>query len=224
MNKTEYQRQKRLKRIRHAVVVLTMLSAGAFMLQKEYREEQRGRILIETRLSPEGEIDSEAMKTPRGTAAQAPMEPNGQENTVSSVESPAVAPPAAEGTEKKSGSGGFPYAEHSGREAETEPPPTETPQKRKFSSAEKNTQDSADAEKSGSIGAEKEAGISRKININTASREELIRLPGVGEKTAELILQYREENGGFASIEEIQNVKRIGMKTYEKLKGCICVS
>ena len=64
---------------------------------------------------------------------------------------------------------------------------------------------------------------SLKININTCSKNELITLPGIGEKTAENIIKYREENGGFKNISHIKNVKRIGEKTFEKIKNMISV-
>ncbi len=66
------------------------------------------------------------------------------------------------------------------------------------------------------------AGDAR-INLNTASLEELDSLPGIGPATAKLILEYRQQYGGFAAPEEIKNVKRIGDKTYEKLKDRIRV-
>ncbi len=61
------------------------------------------------------------------------------------------------------------------------------------------------------------------INLNRATLEELDSLPGVGPATAKNIIDYREEYGGFAAIEEIKNVKRIGDKTFEKLKDHITV-
>ncbi len=61
----------------------------------------------------------------------------------------------------------------------------------------------------------------KKININTASIEELDSLPGVGEATANKILSYREENGNFNSIEELKNVNGIGDKKYDDLKEFI---
>lgn len=63
----------------------------------------------------------------------------------------------------------------------------------------------------------------KKININTATEEELESLKGIGPATARNIISYREEYGGFSSIEEIKNVKRIGDKTFEKIKEDICV-
>ncbi len=54
-----------------------------------------------------------------------------------------------------------------------------------------------------------ESKDSDKIDINTADIEELDKIPGVGEATANKILNYREENGQFKSIEEIKNVNGI---------------
>lgn len=61
----------------------------------------------------------------------------------------------------------------------------------------------------------------KKININTATIEELDSLPGIGEATANKILSYRDENGGFNSIEDLKNVNGIGDKKYEELKEFI---
>lgn len=65
---------------------------------------------------------------------------------------------------------------------------------------------------------------SNKVNINTATVQELDSLPGVGEATANKILNYRQENGKFKSVEEIKNVNGIGEKKYEDLKDAICVN
>ncbi|ASW43986.1 helix-hairpin-helix domain-containing protein [Clostridium isatidis] len=61
------------------------------------------------------------------------------------------------------------------------------------------------------------------ININTASLEELTKINGIGETKAKSIIEYREKNGAFKSIEEIKNVKGIGEKTFEKLKDSITI-
>lgn len=63
---------------------------------------------------------------------------------------------------------------------------------------------------------------SSKININTATIEELDTLPGVGEATANKIVNHRSENGEFKSIEEIKNVNGIGDKKFEDMKELIC--
>lgn len=61
------------------------------------------------------------------------------------------------------------------------------------------------------------------ININTASSEELQSLSGVGPSTAEAIIADREENGLFASVEDLMRVSGIGEKKFAKIKDSICV-
>lgn len=60
-----------------------------------------------------------------------------------------------------------------------------------------------------------------KVSLNSATKEELMTLPGIGESKANLIIEYRENNNGFKTIEEIMNVKGIGKSMYEKIKGYI---
>ena len=62
-----------------------------------------------------------------------------------------------------------------------------------------------------------------KININTASQEELDTLPGIGPSIASKIIDYREENGKFNSIEEIKEVSGIGDAKYDKIKDSITI-
>ena len=66
-------------------------------------------------------------------------------------------------------------------------------------------------------------GEDKRVNLNTATLKELDALPGVGPSTAKNIIAYREAHGGFAAPEEIMNVKRIGEKTFDKLKAHITV-
>lgn len=61
------------------------------------------------------------------------------------------------------------------------------------------------------------------ININTASLEELQKINGVGEVKAKSIINYREKNGGFKSIDEMKNIEGIGDKTFEKMKDKITI-
>ena len=66
-------------------------------------------------------------------------------------------------------------------------------------------------------------GGNEKVNINTANQTELETLPGIGTATAEKIIDYRNKNGKFSSIEDIQNVKGFGNAKYENIKESICV-
>ncbi len=59
------------------------------------------------------------------------------------------------------------------------------------------------------------------VNINTASVEELTKLPGVGPKVAQRIVDYREAHGPFQSVEELLKVKGIGPKRLERLRPLI---
>ena len=63
--------------------------------------------------------------------------------------------------------------------------------------------------------------INKLVNINTAGIKELSTLTGIGEAKAQKIIDYREANGGFKSIDEIMKVKGIGKATYEKFKANI---
>ena len=61
------------------------------------------------------------------------------------------------------------------------------------------------------------------ININTASKEILMQLPGIGEVKAQAIIDYRNQNGPFTSLDQIQEVNGIGPATFEKLKDLITI-
>ena len=67
------------------------------------------------------------------------------------------------------------------------------------------------------------AGDVEKININTATAEELKRLNGVGSKYADRIIAYREKFGLFKASEDIMHVSGIGLKTFEKNREIIIV-
>ena len=62
-----------------------------------------------------------------------------------------------------------------------------------------------------------------KVDINKATVEQLMEIKGIGQKYAERIVEYRDENGPFKKIEDIMEVKGIGTKTFEKIKDLITV-
>ncbi len=62
------------------------------------------------------------------------------------------------------------------------------------------------------------------VNLNTASKEELVALPGVGPAKAQAILDHRKAHGPFKSVEELKDVKGIGAKRFEKIKADLAVS
>ena len=66
--------------------------------------------------------------------------------------------------------------------------------------------------------------VDGKMNINRASKEELMTLPGVGESKADAIIRYRSENGNFKSIEEIMEIEGIKEGVFKKIEDQITVS
>ena len=69
----------------------------------------------------------------------------------------------------------------------------------------------------------KEVGKEVKVNINTATVEELKTLKGIGEKKAEAIIEYRKKNGSFKNKEELMKVRGIGKKLYESFQERVIV-
>lgn len=61
------------------------------------------------------------------------------------------------------------------------------------------------------------------VNLNSAGSSELQTLPGIGPAKAEAIIEYRESNGPYKSIEDLKEISGIGDKTFEKLKDLISV-
>ena len=66
-------------------------------------------------------------------------------------------------------------------------------------------------------------GNASRVNLNTATLEQLQTLPGVGPVLAQSILDYRAEHGRFSSVEELKNVSGIGDTRFERLKGKVAI-
>jgi competence protein ComEA len=62
------------------------------------------------------------------------------------------------------------------------------------------------------------------VNLNSATVAEIASLPGIGPKTADLVVQYRTKNGPFKKIEEIMNVRGVGEKSFLKIKDRLTVA
>ena len=73
------------------------------------------------------------------------------------------------------------------------------------------------------ISAQTAAKAGDKVNINTASLEELQKLPRIGPQIAQRILDFRKENGNFKKVEDILKVPGIGEKVFDQLRDLITV-
>ena len=68
------------------------------------------------------------------------------------------------------------------------------------------------------------AAPSAPLNLNTATAAQLESLPGIGGRTAALIVEYRQKNGAFKKVEDLMNVRGVGEKSFLKLKPLITVT
>ena len=65
------------------------------------------------------------------------------------------------------------------------------------------------------------AAAGERVELNSADRAGLEELPGIGPRTAELIIEYRTENGGFKKVEDLMNVRGIGERTFLRLRDLV---
>lgn len=73
------------------------------------------------------------------------------------------------------------------------------------------------------IDSEDDGSPDKVIDINSASLDDLKKIPGIGDSTAKKIIDYREQNGGFSYKSEIMNISGIGQKKFENIKKYISV-
>lgn len=72
--------------------------------------------------------------------------------------------------------------------------------------------------------ASKPASAGVLINLNTATATQLEAIPGIGARTAERIVEYRQKNGAFKKVEDLMNVRGVGEKSFLKIKPLITVA
>lgn len=72
--------------------------------------------------------------------------------------------------------------------------------------------------KTGDLKAEKRILLPASIDLNLAAKSDLVKLPRIGPAIAQRIIDYRTEHGKFKSLDEVKNVKGIGVKTYENIR------
>lgn len=87
-----------------------------------------------------------------------------------------------------------------------------------------NAQEAQEAAEAGNVTEEQnQSQDDDRVNLNTATKEELMQLPGIGAAKAERILAWREENGSFAQIEDLMKIEGIKEGVFSKIEDCVKV-
>ncbi len=91
-----------------------------------------------------------------------------------------------------------------------------------YSSSKKTApQPTISSEKSKTSTYSNKSALAVMVNINSATENELIALPGIGPSKAHAIAEYRQQQGGFKSVDELKEVKGIGSATLDKLRAYV---
>lgn len=210
--KNKYTLHKKLEKIKQLIVIALMVISGLWYVTKgrekdnaayAFTEQQSSKIIIEK--------DDSGMHEREDTLQHSLQETS--DSVSESIETSGFS--SGRASEKKKDS-----VDKTNKEITVDD--TENNRSSETDSVDRNSKDSEDSGDEGDRDSS-DSDSEDLINLNHATQKELENLPGVGPATAKNIIEYREKYGGFADIEEIKNVKRIGDKTYEKLKEFIRV-
>ncbi|MBR1856473.1 MAG: helix-hairpin-helix domain-containing protein [Oribacterium sp.] len=210
--KKKYRLHKKLEKIKQLIIIALMVISGLWYVTKgrekdnaayAFTEQQSSKIIIEKDDSGKHEREDTSQHSLQETS----------DSVSENIETSGFS--SGRASEKKKDS-----VDKTNKEITVDD--TENNRSSETDSVDLNSKDSEDSGDEGDRDSS-DSDSADLINLNHATQKELENLPGVGPATAKNIIEYREKYGGFADIEEIKNVKRIGDKTYEKLKEFIRV-
>jgi len=210
--KNKYKLHKKLEKIKQLIIIALMVISGLWYVTKgrekdnaayAFTEQQSSKIIIEKDDSGKHEREDTLKHSLQETS----------DSVSENIETSGFS--SGRASEKKKDS-----VDKTNKEITVDD--SENNRSSETDSVGRNSKDSEDSDDEGDRDS-LDSDSADLINLNHATQEELENLPGVGPATAKNIIEYREKYGGFADIEEIKNVKRIGDKTYEKLKEFIRV-
>ena len=201
--KEQHKRKEKLARIRQTVMIILMVIAGIYYLTVEHSQVTNVAVVTNVEEAPETAEEEKEPKFEIESYIQPETDDASRQIILPKIESPLEN--QVESVEEKVTDTNLITQAEPNTAANTPEPLTTATQ----------TVPAADIT---TLPAE-----DKRVNLNKATLEELDALPGVGPSTAKNIIAYREAHGSFAAPEEIMNVKRIGEKTFQKLKEFIKV-
>lgn len=199
--KEQHKRKEKLAKIRQTVMIILMVIAGLYYLTVEHSQVTNAAVVMNVETNRNQDEEAKEPKFEIESYIQLEM----TSDETSQVNLPKIEDPQEN------------YSESINEEAAAVSQAAPNVSANILDTSAIPTQ-ATPAEEATAVQAE-----DKRVNLNTATLEELDALPGVGPSTAKNIIAYREAHGGFAAPEEIMNVKRIGEKTFQKLKEFIKV-